>query len=455
MNTRTILWGGLLALARPIAGHAQETSSAPVPRWFVGLGGAWGTYQEPAYQTQFERYGLTATVGRYLTPRLAVQTGLVFYQKTETVGYIPGSPRFNSIVTNFERRRAYTVPVLLRYGLNPNPATGWHVDALAGGTWLLTQRHAMQEVWVATAAGTFLNQYDYTETRTGANLSAGLGLHRALGRHLELTLDGLAHLSLTPRKPLSESTTPFAYYPFFSPVPPVEQRLTGTVLLGVRYRFGPAGSALPLLAAPAGAPVGARWFAGLGAGLGRYQLQRDESARRVLSPVPSVGVQLNSRWALQASVAYGQDRSQSTYGYSRTFPSGQRSTAFDQRDTQLRTLALPVLARYALLPNPAQPWQVELLAGGTAVWSSFARSTTTTDATGTVYPELATEESRAATNLLPTVGAGGHYAWNPRWAATADVLFTRSLEPAPGLFASRMWGTTATVGVRYALSRLP
>ncbi|MDO7846391.1 hypothetical protein Q5H92_08490, partial [Hymenobacter sp. M29] len=79
----------------------------------------------------------------------------------------------------------------------------------------------------------------------------------------------------------------------------------------------------------------------------------------------------------------------------------------------------------------------------------------TADDTGTVYPELAAEESRAATNLLPTVGAGGRYAWSPQWAATADVLFTRSLVPAPGLFASRMWGATATVGVRYALSHLP
>ncbi|MDO7849799.1 hypothetical protein Q5H92_25785, partial [Hymenobacter sp. M29] len=407
MNTKTIAWGGLLALAFPITGLAQDTAQPPLPRWFVGVGGAWGTFQEPARLAQHEGYGPAVTAGRYLTPRLAVQVGLVFYQRLDFYGFNgtydaahfnPGGTLLTQIESNTERRRAFTVPVLLRYGLTRNPTAGWQFDVLAGGAWLQTQRLAVNEVENITTAGTTFRRSEYSETFTGANLTAGLGLHRTLSRHLELTLDALGHLSLTPREPLFQNR--IAYYLYSQPVPPLADRLTGTVLLGLRYRFGPSGSALPLPAATLREPWRPRWFAGLGAGFGRYQLQRDESGRRVLSPVPSVGVQLSPYLAVQLSAVYGQDRSHSIYAYGRTFPTGRRSAAYDLRDTRLRTLALPLLVRYGLIANTEQPWQVELLAGATAVRSTFERTVATADDTGTVYPELAAEESRAATNLL-------------------------------------------------------
>lgn len=462
MNIKSPVWGGLLALACPMAGWAQETGGPALPRWFVGVGGAWGSYQEPGRTQPYEGFGPAVTAGRYLLPRLAVQAGLVFYQRSELFGFngtydaarfSPGGPLLFRTESNGERRRAFTVPILLRYSLTRDPARGWQADALAGVAWGQTRRHVTSETADVTTSGNVFSRSEYDEVRTGVGLTAGGGLRHALSRHIEFTVEALGHLSLTPRQPLFQGAF-LNGYPGTS-VPPVGDRLTGTVLLGMRYRFGPSGSALPLPTPEAHTPERARWFVGLGAALGRYQLQRDESALRVCSPVPTLGVQLSPRWALQVSAAYGQDRSQSTYAYSRIFPSGQRGTAFDLRDTRLKTLAVPVLARYALGHAPGQPWQVDLLAGGTSVRSTFRRTVSTTDITGAVQPDLASEQSHVTMALLPTVGAGIRYAWGPRWAATADVLFTRSLTPAPGLFAARIWGTTGTVGVRYALSSLP
>lgn len=461
MNWRSVAWGGLWALACPVAGRAQQMDGPPLPRWFVGAGAGGGSYQEPGRAKTYEGYGPALAAGRYLGPRWAVQAGLVFSQRSDQVGFNgtydaarfnPGGALLFRTESNIRRLRAFAVPVVLRYSLARDPARGWQADALAGATWGQTHRRETRAVTDVTAAGEAFRRSESDEIRAGIGLTAGAGLRHALGRHLEFTAEALGHLSLTPRRPLSQRYLLPGL--FGRPVPPVRERLTATVLVGVRYRFGPSGSALPVPAA-AGAPVPARWFAGLGAGLGRYQLRRDESAVRVWSPVPTVGVQLTPRWALQASAAYGQDRSQTTYAYSRTFASGRRSAAYDLRDTRLRTWAVPVLARYAPGPAPARPWQVELLAGATGVRSAYYRTVSTTDDTGTVQPELAAAERRLRTALFPTVGAGVRYARGPRWAATADVAFTRLLAGGANLFADRVWATNGAVGVRYVLGRLP
>ena len=453
LTARTLVSGGLLALTCPFTGRAQQTGRAPLSGWFIGLGGAWGSYQEPGRTPSYEGYGPALTVGRYVLPRLAVQTGLVFYQRAGLFGFNgtydaarfnPGGPVLVRTESNVERRRVFTVPLLLRYTLTRDPARRWQADALAGATGLQTRYQTVREVAETTTSGpTFVRQVS-EQTRTGVGLTAGAGLRHALGQRLELTADALSHLSLTPRTPVFGPGAG-ALYPATGPVPPLRERLSGTVLLGVRYRFGPA---LPF---PVGAPTRAgqaRWYAGLGAGLGRYQLVRDESARRVVSPVPTLGVQLGPRWALQASAAYGQDRSQGTYLYGRTLPSGRQVVAYDAQDTRLRTWAVPVLARYALARDSGAPWQVEALAGATAVRATFERTVTTrTDSTAAEWPVT---QARVRTAWLPTVGVGVRYAQGPRWAATADVLAARTWEATPGLFAARVWGATATVGVRYA-----
>lgn len=94
---------------------------------------------------------------------------------------------------------------------------------------------------------------------------------------------------------------------------------------------------------------------------------------------------------------------------------------------------------------------VDALAGGTAVRATFRRTVTTrTDSTAA---ELPVEQATARTALLPSAGLGVRYARDRRWAATADVLATRSWEGTSGLFAARLWGATAVVGLRYALGR--
>ena len=454
-NARLLVSGGLLALACPFAGRAQQTGGAPRSSWFIGLGGAWGAYLEPGFTPPYEGYGPAFTVGHDVLPRLAVQTGLVFYQRSGLFGFNgtydaarfnPGGPVLVRTESNVERRRAFAVPLLLRYALTRDPARRWQADALAGATGLQTRYQTVRKVAETTTSGpTFARQVS-EQTRTGVNLTAGAGLRHAVSRRLELTADALGHLSLTPRTPVFGPGAG-APYPAPGPVPPLRERLSGTVLLGVRYRFGPAGSALPF---PVVAPTRARWYAGLGAGFGRYQLVRDESARRVVSPVPTLGVQLGPRWALQASAAYGQDRSQGTYLYGRKLPSGRQVVAYDAQDTRLRTWAVPLLARYAVDRDPGAPWQVDALAGATAVRATFERTVTTrTDSTAAERPVT---QASARTAWLPTVGVGLRYARGPRWAATADVLATRAWEATPGLFAARVWSATATVGVRYALN---
>ena len=458
LTARTLVSGGLLALACPFAGRAQQTGRAPLSGWFIGLGGAWGSYQEPGRTPPYEGYGPALTVGHDVLPRLAVQTGLVFYQHSGLFGFNgtydaarfnPGGPVLLRTESNVERRRAFAVPLLLRYTLTRDPARRWQADALAGATGLQTRYHTVREVAETTTSGpTFARQVS-EQTRTGVGLTAGAGLRHALGRHLDLTADALGHLSLTPRTPVFGPGAG-ARYPATGPVPPLRERLSGTVLLGVRYRFGPAGSALPFPAVAPPRAGRARWYAGLGAGGGRYQLVRDESARRVVSPVPTLGVQLGPRWALQASAAYGQDRSQGTYLYGRTLPSGRQVVAYDAQDTRLRTWAVPVLARYVMARDPGAPWQVDALAGATVVRATSERMVTTrTDSTAAERPVT---QALARTDWLPTMGVGVRYARGPRWAATADVLATRAWVATPGLFAARVWGATATVGVRYALN---
>lgn len=257
MNVRNLVGGGLLALACPVTGRAQQTGVAPLPRWFVGAGGAWGSYQEPARTRPYEGYGPTLAAGRCLWPRLAVQAGLVWYQRADLFGFNgtydaarfnPGGPVLSRTESNVERRRAVTVPLLLRYTLTHDPAQRFQADALAGATGLQTRYQAVSEVSETTTSGPTFHRNAYAETRTGVSLTAGAGLRHALGRHLELTADALGHLSLTPREPLflPRLRAPYAYR---GPLPSLRDRLTGTVLLDVRYRFGPNGSALPFPAA--------------------------------------------------------------------------------------------------------------------------------------------------------------------------------------------------------------
>jgi hypothetical protein len=77
----------LLALAFPFTGRAQQTDRAPLSGWFIGLGGAWGSYQEPDRTPPYEGYGPALIVGHHVLPRLAVQTGLVFYQRSGLFGF--------------------------------------------------------------------------------------------------------------------------------------------------------------------------------------------------------------------------------------------------------------------------------------------------------------------------------------------------------------------------------
>lgn len=106
------------------------------------------------------------------------------------------------------------------------------------------------------------------------------------------------------------------------------------------------------------ATVAPRFFVGVGGSFGGYPVP-GQSGVNVRSFVPTVGIQLQPRLAVQVSGAYTPDHQSTTYEYDPSYP----YYATTERSTRTRTLVIPVLARYTLTRKLAHRFQADVLGG--------------------------------------------------------------------------------------------
>ena len=193
---------------------------------------------------------------------------------------------------------------------------------------------------------------------------------------------------------------------------------------------------------PAVAPPGV--FVGLGAGYLSYQMPGQYTVN-LSSVVPTVGVMFNSRWSLQVSAAYRGRKDAGSYTISRFGANGQIANVTVSSATSHRTWAVPVIARYALLP-PAHRFQFDLLGGVTFVHDTFRRAATT-DSADVRIGNLAESTRKVGVHL--TVGVGMRYALTPRLSLTGDVMLTHVLNGST--VSPHFAAPSLVVGLRYSL----
>ena len=186
---------------------------------------------------------------------------------------------------------------------------------------------------------------------------------------------------------------------------------------------------------------------GLGALVGSYQLP-DGSSTNVVSPVPTVGVQVLPRLALQASAAYYQ---QSDIYFGGTFYVTHGQARYQRVDGYNRRRTVPVLllARYTLTPRPANRLQAEVLAGVTLLRSSLHQQRSTVDSTGVATSTA--DDLPATTGTYFNLGAGARYRVLPRLDVMTDWVFNRLIIAHPG--GPLRLSATLSVGLRYRFDR--
>jgi hypothetical protein len=176
---------------------------------------------------------------------------------------------------------------------------------------------------------------------------------------------------------------------------------------------------------PATAPPVPRLFAGLSASFGGYPLPASApwgaGGVNVATVGPVLGVQLRPRWALQLGAAYDEARSTTAYRYD-TDP--LLPGRYEKRTFRLRTLVVPVLARYALTRHAGHRFQAEAVGGASAVLAT-GPATVYRMHEGTVESSYR-ERQRSASACL-TLGLGARYALWPRLEATAEAVLNRQV----------------------------
>lgn len=212
--------------------------------------------------------------------------------------------------------------------------------------------------------------------------------------------------------------------------------------------------AIPLLAwplvgaaqVPAAAPPPPRFFAGLSGSFGGYPLPVralwHPTGVNVATMGPVLGVQLRPRWALQLGAAYAQAHSMTTYQYNTDTLQPDR---YDKRTTRLRTLVVPVLARYALTRQAAHRFQAEVLGGVSAVLAMRPSTVSQMNATG--LEESRYTDSEHSLSACLTLGVGARYALWPRLEVTAEAVLNRQVSSPT---VSPYWANpNLSAGLRY------
>lgn len=206
MSTRIFLPVGLLAAAIPLVSQAQDApASSP---FYVGAG--INLFTNVPFNSSWapRLFGPSLLVGRQLTPRLALQTGVSYHWKTESYSY---SYNFGQtpLVRNISNRYSYLqVPVLLRYTL-ASSANGFYLDGLGGINVLYAASRYRDS---ATA--------DIRQSYTRASITLGPAMRYSFSPRMQFTANALVSAVIGN-----------SYYRF-------SDRLFLNALVGVQYSFG-------------------------------------------------------------------------------------------------------------------------------------------------------------------------------------------------------------------------
>lgn len=212
--------------------------------------------------------------------------------------------------------------------------------------------------------------------------------------------------------------------------------------------IGLLAGALPLAsfaqtAAPA--PFKPQLFVGLGVAAGSPQ-SPVASFDNTLSPLLTVGVQLQPRLALQASAQYHQ-RKDSYLHPGLFYFNGGLHQGISYSNSQQRTIAVPVLVRYALTRRPEQRLQVDALGGFTLARDTYQSNATTVDSLQNTVNN--SNYDYANNNFYLNLGAGLRYRLGNHLALTGDLLFNLLLNRNTYNSIS----STGALGLRYRFGR--
>jgi hypothetical protein len=232
MITSRLILGSLL-LSLPLLGLAQDNPSVMAPKFYAGLALYSGSYHSlgrlktPASvntsSTSTYQLPVQATLGYQWRPRLAVQFGLVYSGRKNdyatTNEYTDANS--NRILFNSNGRstlRHYTASLQARYTLTRKPDHRFQVDAVGG----LAYDHqyyrgvgSTESTNVSQGTSTSTN-YDDTSPYNEASVVIGPSLRYRFGQRLEVVYDLLLN------QPLNRQSN------------------SGSMALGLRYRFGPS-----------------------------------------------------------------------------------------------------------------------------------------------------------------------------------------------------------------------
>jgi hypothetical protein len=196
----------------------------------------------------------------------------------------------------------------------------------------------------------------------------------------------------------------------------------------VSMTAGALATLLPLLSAaqtsaqmPAPTPdLAPRFFVGAGGSFGGYPLP-ERAGINVRSFVPTLGVQLKPRLAVQVSGAYTPEPAATTYEYDPAYP----TFATTERRRRTHTLVVPVLARYTLTCQLAHRFQADALGGFSFVHFNVLSDVYPLDAN--LMPLPPAQESHSTTSACATLGAGVRFALCPRFEITGEAVLNHQL----------------------------
>jgi hypothetical protein len=187
---------------------------------------------------------------------------------------------------------------------------------------------------------------------------------------------------------------------------------------------------LPLVvAAQDSAPASAspHFFVGLGGSIYTYQ-RLNGFSQNSLAPMLTAGLQVRPRLAVQLGATYRQDTRRSTFAGQRPDNAGQLQPGNYSSVSRARFVSVPLVARYTLTANLAQPFQVDLLGGATLLqnWYDYKEEFTSTT-TQTITPNTFDNSSTSTEGFL-SLGPSARYRLAPQLDLTGDFLFNYGLQ---------------------------
>lgn len=205
-----------LLFSAPLLSWAQKNEPAPPTRLYVGVAAYRSAYQFLGRQQGLPyTFPVQLTLGYQISPRLAVQTGVVYTstagQNQGTVAQPNGTP--GSYASTY-RNRDWSVAVLGRYTLTPRPAARLHVDGLGGFT---LERHlfAGTGFYPDASQPTGTTTYDLNSHDNIYLLTLGVSVRYRMCNHLEAVAEQTANTNIN-----------------------AVHAITGSSALGLRYCFG-------------------------------------------------------------------------------------------------------------------------------------------------------------------------------------------------------------------------